>query len=167
MHLYHSNNFWKAHGSPLVWACQWPSSQPLSSPQWSHNDSLWAKGITKSHREQGLDCREAEELSWSNSLWQGWSCGLVYCPGGNATEPIWRVLASSKGISSWTPLKPQHSIPCWLSIQWEPSACRSCQCCQKKKKKRDHQKFVGWFAVRPSWVWESQHASTENSVSWS
>ena len=21
------------HGSPLVWTCQWPSSQPLSSPQ--------------------------------------------------------------------------------------------------------------------------------------
>ena len=46
--------------------------------------------------------------SWSNSLWQGWSRGLVLCPGGNATDPIWRVLASSDGISSWTPLKPQH-----------------------------------------------------------
>ena len=23
----------KPHGSPLLWACQWPSSQPLSSPQ--------------------------------------------------------------------------------------------------------------------------------------
>ena len=49
-------------------------------------------------------------MSWcpscSNSLWQGWSCGLVYCPAGNATDPIWRVLASSLGISSWTPLKP-------------------------------------------------------------
>ena len=105
----------RPHGSPLVWACQWPSSQPLLSPQLSHNDSLWAKGITKSHREQGLDYREAEELSWcpswSNSLWQGWSCGLVYCPAGNATDPIWRVLASSQGISSWTPLKPQHSNP--------------------------------------------------------
>ena len=58
---------------------------------------------------------EGEELSWcpycSNSLWQGWSCGLVHCPGGNATDPIWRVLASSLGISSWTPLKPQHSNP--------------------------------------------------------
>ena len=32
----------KPHGSPLVWACQWPSSQPLSSSQLSHNDSLWA-----------------------------------------------------------------------------------------------------------------------------
>ena len=64
---------------------------------------------------EGLDNREAEELSWcpfwSNSLWQGWSCGLLYCPGGNATDPIWRVLASSNGISSWTPLKPQHSNP--------------------------------------------------------
>ena len=81
----------------------------------SHNDSLWASGIIKSHREQGLDYREAEELSWcpswSNSMWQGWSCGLVHCSGGNATDPIWRVQASSDGISSWTPLKPQHSNP--------------------------------------------------------
>ena len=73
------------------------------------------KGITKSHREQGLDYREAEELSWypscSNSLWQGWSCGLVHYSGGNATDPIWRVLASSDRISSWIPLKPQHSNP--------------------------------------------------------
>ena len=63
--------------------------------------------------EQGLDFREAEEPSWcpswSNSLWQRWSCGLVHCPAGNATDPIWRVLASSNGISSWTLLKPQHS----------------------------------------------------------
>ena len=69
----------------------------------------------KSHWEQGLDYREAEELSrcpsWSNRLWQGWSCWLVHCPGGNTTDPIWRVLASSLGISSWTPLKPQHSNP--------------------------------------------------------
>ena len=94
-----------------MWACQWSSSQPLSSPQLSHNDSLWAKGITKSHREQRL----VEELcwcpSWSNSLWQGWNCGLVHCPVGNVTDPIWRVLASSDGISTWTPLKPQHSNP--------------------------------------------------------
>ena len=105
----------RPHGSPLVWACQWPSSLPLSSPQLSHNDSLWAERIRKSHREQGMDYRDGEELSWcsswSNSLWQGWSCGLVYCPGGNATDPIWRVLASSNGISSWTPLKHQHSNP--------------------------------------------------------
>ena len=37
------------------------------------------------------------------------SCGLVYCPDGNATDPIWRVLASSQGISCWSPLKPEHS----------------------------------------------------------
>ena len=65
--------------------------------------------------EQGLDYREGEKLSWcpswSNRLWQEWTCGLVYCPGGNATNPIWRVLASSQGISSWTPLKPQQSNP--------------------------------------------------------
>ena len=81
--------------------------------------------------------------SWSNILWQGWSCGLVHCPGGNATEPIWRVLVFSDGISSWTPLKPQHSIPCWLSVQCEPSACRSCNVV----KKRDLQKFVGGFTL--------------------
>ena len=45
------------------------------------------------------------------SLVNGWSCGLVHCPGGNATDPIWRVLASSLRISSWSPLKPQHSNP--------------------------------------------------------
>ena len=35
----------------------------------------------------------------------------MYCPGGNATDPIWRVLVCSDGITSWTPLKPQHSNP--------------------------------------------------------
>ena len=84
----------------------------------SHNDSLWAYGITKSHREQGLDYREAEELSWcpswSNSLWQRWSCGLVGYPG--ATDPIWRVLASSDGISSWISLIPKHSNPNPISL---------------------------------------------------
>ena len=35
----------------------------------------------------------------------------MHCPGGNATDPIWRVLASSDRISSWTPLKPQHCNP--------------------------------------------------------
>ena len=105
----------RPHGSPLLWVFQWPSSLPLLSPQLSHNDSLWAKGITKSHTEQGLDYRDGEELSWcsswSNSLWQGWSCRLVHCPAGNATDPIWRVLVSSLGFSPWTPLKPQHSNP--------------------------------------------------------
>ena len=126
----------RPYGSSLVWACQWPSSQPLSSPQLSHNDSLWALGITKSHREQGLDYRQGEELSWcpcwSNSLWQGWNCGLVHCSGRNATDPIWRVLASSDGISSWTPLKPQHSSPnpnplvnqLWL-VYWLPYSCHT------------------------------------------
>ena len=82
----------------------------------------------KEWKVTGSKVWEGEELSlcssWSNSLWQGWSCELVHCPGGNATDPIWRVLASSNGISSWTPLKPQHSIPCWLSVQWEPNGSR-------------------------------------------
>ena len=111
----------RPHQSPRVRACQWPSSQPLLSPQLSHNDSHWAYEISKSHRVQGLYYRDAEELSrcpcWSNSLWQGWSCGLVHCPGGNDTDPIWRVLAYSDRISSWTPVKPQHSNPNPLANQ--------------------------------------------------
>ena len=35
----------------------------------------------------------------------------MHCPGGNDTDQIWRVLVSSNRISSWTPLKPQHSNP--------------------------------------------------------
>ena len=35
----------------------------------------------------------------------------MHNPDGNATEPIWRVLGSSDGISSWIPLKPQHNNP--------------------------------------------------------
>ena len=45
----------------------------------------------------------------------------MHCPRGNATDPIWRVLASSDGISSWTPLKPQHSNPNpnpWANQLW-------------------------------------------------
>ena len=33
------------------------------------------------------------------------------CKCGNTIDPIWRVLRSSIRISSWTPLKPQHSNP--------------------------------------------------------
>ena len=35
----------------------------------------------------------------------------MYYPGEYTTDPIWRVLASSDGISSWTPLKAQQSNP--------------------------------------------------------
>ena len=62
-----------------------------------------------------MDYRDDEELSWcpswSNTLWQGWSYELVHCHGGNAIDPIWRVLASSDEFSSRTPLKPQHNNP--------------------------------------------------------
>ena len=35
----------------------------------------------------------------------------MHCPAGNATDPIWIVLASALRISSWTSLKLQHSNP--------------------------------------------------------
>ena len=41
----------------------------------------------------------------------------MYCLSENATDPIWGVLASSDGISSWTPLKPQHTNPNRLANQ--------------------------------------------------
>ena len=41
----------------------------------------------------------------------------MHCPGRNATDLIWRVLASSDRISCWTPLKPQHSNPNPLANQ--------------------------------------------------
>ena len=41
----------------------------------------------------------------------------MHCLGGNAIDLIWRVLASSDGISSWTPLKPQRSNPNPLANQ--------------------------------------------------
>ena len=68
----------------------------------------------------------------------------MHCLGGNATDPIWKVLASSDRISSWNPLKIQRSNPCWLSVQ-----CMSIMpvLSKKKKKKKDHQKFVGGFAL--------------------
>ena len=37
----------RPHGSPLVWACQWPSSQPLSSPQLSHKQQPLSNVCTK------------------------------------------------------------------------------------------------------------------------
>ena len=46
----------RPHGSPLVWECQWPSSQHLSSPQLSHNNSQMGKwcvggGVTEKGRD--------------------------------------------------------------------------------------------------------------------
>ena len=45
----------------------------------------------------------------------------MHCPGVNATNSIRRLLAFSLGISSWTPLKPQHSNPYpnpWANQLW-------------------------------------------------
>ena len=97
MHLlYCSNNFWKA-----------PWKSFCVSVSMTSIVSLWQPlSLGNNQKSQGS---RSWCPSWSNSLWQEWSCGLVHCPSGNATDPIWRVLASSDGISSWTPLKPQHS----------------------------------------------------------
>ena len=35
----------------------------------------------------------------------------MHCPAGNTSDPIWWVLASSLGISSWISLQPQHNNP--------------------------------------------------------
>ena len=56
----------------------------------------------------------------------------------------------SSGFELWS-LDPFSTVltvtpraPLYAAVfQWEPSACRSCQCCQK----RDHQKFVSGFAL--------------------
>ena len=116
MHLvYRSNNFWKApwNSSSVSVSMTYVTVSFISSiVSWRQPLSL---GNNQSHREQGLDYSDGEEVSWcpnrSNSLWQGCSCELVHCPAGNATDPIWRELTSSDGISIWTPLKPQHSNP--------------------------------------------------------
>ena len=108
-----SNNLWKVPWRVLL--CEHVNNLRHSLFHLLNCLKTTASELWNNHRRQGLDYREGEQLSWcpswSNSLWQGWSCGLVQCPGGNATDPIWRVLASSDGISSWTPLKPQHSNP--------------------------------------------------------
>ena len=81
--LYRSNNF--LEGPMEVLLCEGVNDL---------RNSLFhlLKCLITTASEQGLDYREAEELSWfpscSNSLWQGWSCGLVHCPSGNATNPI-------------------------------------------------------------------------------
>ena len=47
--------------------------------------------------------------SWSNYLWQRWSCWLVHCPSWKCHWPDLKRAGLFQGISSWTPFKPQHS----------------------------------------------------------
>ena len=128
--------------NPLVWACQWPSSQSLAFTQLSYNDSLWAYGITKSHGEHGLDYRDGEELScaYLSQIVCDKDGVVVHCTGGNAIGPISSVLADE--ISSWTPLKSQNSLPCWLFAGNPVHGDHA-----SAVKKRAHQKFVGAFAL--------------------
>ena len=102
-------------------------------------------------------------------MWQRSSCGLVYCPGGNATDPIWRVLASSDRISCWTPLKPQHSnlnplanqlwctdiltpliiphrLP-WISYATQKLMLDSCKMLQKQQSEAFHTFLWHFFQV--------------------
>ena len=44
-------------------------------------------------------------------------------PGGNATDPIWRVLISSDRISCWTPLKPLHNNLTLTLTLWPINSC--------------------------------------------
>ena len=69
--------------------------------------------------------------SWSNSLWQGWSCGVVHFPSGNATDPIWRVLASSDGISCWTSFLTE-SLLSWISYATQKLMLDSCKMVEKE-----------------------------------
>ena len=54
----------RSHESPLVWACQWPSSQPLSSPQLSHNikdcifeiHQLWQSAFNRVYSNSCCSC---------------------------------------------------------------------------------------------------------------
>ena len=116
MHLlYRSNNFWNALWKSSCVSVSMTFVTASFIPQLSHNDKPLSLGNNQKSQEQGLDYREAKELSWcpswSNSLSQEWSCELVHCPGGNTTDPISRVLASFLWIFCRTPLKPQHSNP--------------------------------------------------------
>ena len=116
MHLLCSSNiFWKAPSKSSCVSVSMIFVTAFSSHQLSHNDSLWVKGITKSHREQGLDYRDREELSWcpswSNSLWQGWSCGLVHCPGEKCHWADWKSAGLFRRNLLLNSLKPQHSNP--------------------------------------------------------
>ena len=84
-----SNNFWKA---PWKSSCVSMSMTIVTASF----ISLIVRNCLDAHLGQ-IVCNKNGVVDWG------------HCPGGNATGPIWRVLASSDGISPWTPLKPQYS----------------------------------------------------------
>ena len=110
MHLlYRSNNFWKA---PWKSSCV-SVSQPLSSPQLSQRQPLRLGNNTVSKVwtiERVRNCLDAHlgQMICDKD-------GLVHCPGANANNPIWRLLASSDGISSHTSHHPSQT-PCLPSL---------------------------------------------------
>ena len=56
----------RPHGSPFRWACQWPSSQPLLSPQLSHNifeiHQLWKSGFSRVYSNSCSSCSFEPEI---------------------------------------------------------------------------------------------------------
>ena len=83
--LYHSNNFWKA-----------TSKSSCVSVSMTFVTVSFISSIVSQRQPLSFGNNQKSQAARS---------------GGNATDPISRVLASSQGISSWTPLKPQHSNP--------------------------------------------------------
>ena len=91
------------------------------TPQLSHNDSLWVYGITKSHREQGLDigrlrnCLDAHfgQIVCDKDRVVDWCIVLVEIPL-TRFEECWPLPMESLPEP---PLKPQHSNPNPLANQ--------------------------------------------------
>ena len=72
-----------------------------------HSNNFWKAPWKSSCVSVSMTFITASFISSIVSWWQPLSLGNNE----NATDLIWRVLASCDGISSWTPLKPQHSNP--------------------------------------------------------
>ena len=97
----------RPHGSPLVWTCQWPSSQPVSSPQFSHNDSslnlgnklnvtgskVWALGRLRNC----LDAHLSQIVCTRMELWTGaLSCWKCHWPELKSAGPFqWNLFLNS------------------------------------------------------------------------
>ena len=83
-------------GALSWWKCHWPDLKVTASKVWTIRR---VRNCLDSYLGQ-IVCDKDGVVDWYMELWTG-----------NATDPIWRVLASSQRIFSWTPLKPQHSNP--------------------------------------------------------
>ena len=55
----------RPHGSSLLWACQWPSSQPLSSLQFSHNER---QPMSLGNKQKSQGARSGLQGGWGTVL---------------------------------------------------------------------------------------------------